>query len=290
MLRLACFISYFMAVAISVAGAPLRSGPAAAGLRPSSAHHSGLREGGSTSDWPAYRHDNRRSGMTEETLSLPLSPAWRYVCPQPPAPAWPLSLRKAHLMDFDYAAAPVVAGGLLVFGSSADDTVRALDARTGAERWHFISDGPVRFAPQLASNRVYFGSDDGCVYCLEAATGKPVWIFNTAPADEALIGNGRMISRWPIRTGVLVHDNLVFAVAGMWPAEGIYVYALDAASGKIVWCNDTSGLAARGIGQPWDAGDPHRGEFSFLGPTPQGALLASRDFLIAPLGLNAPAY
>lgn len=40
-------------------------------------------------DWPAYRHDARRSSVTDETLRFPLHLAWRYQCVQPPAPAFP---------------------------------------------------------------------------------------------------------------------------------------------------------------------------------------------------------
>ncbi|MBI2437463.1 MAG: PQQ-like beta-propeller repeat protein, partial [Lentisphaerae bacterium] len=207
-----------------------------------------------------YRHDARRSAVTEESLSFPLAPAWTYICPQPPAPAWPDPFRLLNRMDFDYAPALAIAGGIVCFGSSADDTVRALDVKTGLEKWRFIAGGPVRLAPQIANGKVYFGSDDGFVYCLDAGSGKPVWKFRAAPADERFIGNHRMISRWPVRTGVLVADGVVYAVAGMWPAEGIFVYALAADTGKVLWCNDTAG------------------------GMPQGALLASRDILLVPNG------
>ena len=50
-----------------------------------------------------------------------------------------------------------------------------------------------------------------------------------------------MISRWPIRTGVLVLGDVAYFAAGMWPSEGIYLWALDAATGRRIWCNDTSG-------------------------------------------------
>ena len=172
--------------------------------------------------------------------------------------AWPDPFRLVNRMDFDYAPALAIAGGLVCFGSSADDTVRALDAKTGEEKWHFITGGPVRFAPQIGKGRVYFASDDGFVYCLEAATGKLVWKFIAAPYDERIVGNHRMISRWPIRAGVLVADGVVYAVAGMWPGEGVFVHALEAETGTPLWCNDT------------------------VGGTPQGALLLGGDVLLVP--------
>ena len=38
-------------------------------------------------DWPAYRHDVRRSAETDETLPCPLRLAWEYRCAQAPRPA-----------------------------------------------------------------------------------------------------------------------------------------------------------------------------------------------------------
>lgn len=240
-------------------------------------------------DWPAYKHDVQRSSVTDETLTLPLRQAWKYIPAQPPRPAWSEAIRPPYQMDFDYAPHPVIAGGMVFFGSSADDTVRALDERTGVEKWRFITGGPIRFAPQIEKGKVYVASDDGFVYCLEFATGKPLWTFRAAPEDERLIGNRRMISRWPIRTGILVDNGTVYCVAGIWPAEGVYVYALEADTGKVVWCNDKGGYLYKSIGETWRAGDPHAGEFTMFGLTPQGALLANQHTLLVPLGYNMPA-
>ena len=38
--------------------------------------------------WPTYRHDNRRSGVTDERLTLPLERTWCYTSPALPQPAW----------------------------------------------------------------------------------------------------------------------------------------------------------------------------------------------------------
>ena len=96
------------------------------------------------------------------------------------------------------------------FGSSADDQVRAIDLASGMPVWSFSTEGPVRLAPTIDKGRAYFGSDDGGVYCLDAVTGKEIWRFNAA-TDHAqrLPGNGRVISKFPIRTGILVQDNLL---------------------------------------------------------------------------------
>jgi hypothetical protein len=47
-----------------------------------------------------------------------------------------------------------------------------------------------------------------------------------------LLGNDRMISRWPARGGPVVADEVVYFAAGIWPSEGVYVVALDRSSGE----------------------------------------------------------
>jgi len=233
------------------------------------------------SDWPAYKKDANRSGITDEKLEFPLRAVWVYEPSQAPRPAWPEPGREMHRIDFDYAYQPVAAGGLVYFGSSADDTIRAIDAATGRPRWQFTTGGPVRLAPHVADGRCYAASDDGFAYCLDAATGKLLWKFRAAPSARKLIGNGRMISRWPCRSGILVCDDVVYVTAGMWPSDGVYVYALDAATGKVIWCNDTSGAMFMLY--------PHGGATAIGGVAPQGYLLASRDVLLVPTGRSVPA-
>lgn len=231
-------------------------------------------------DWPAYDKDSQRSAVSREQLSLPLHPVWIHRAAQRPRPAWSEPGRTANMFDFDTAFQPVVAGGMVYFGSSADDTLYALSAVNGTVRWTYTTGGPIRFAPQIAEGRCYFASDDGVAYCLDAQTGTPIWVFQAAPENRMIAGNGRMISRWPCRSGVLVHDQTVFLTAGMWPAEGTYFYALDARNGKPKWTNDT--LNAIYLSYPHDG-------VSFGGPTPQGYLVTDGKTLLVPTGQSAPA-
>jgi outer membrane protein assembly factor BamB len=236
---------------------------------------------GAAEDWPAYKHDAGRSGVTAEALDFPLAQTWARRPNQPPAPAWVQPGKEMHRMDFDYAPQPVVAGGLVYLASSSDDTVRAFKADTGEFIWRFITDGPLRFAPAIADGRAYVASDDGWVYCLNAATGALVWRFHAAPGDDQLLGNDRMISRWPSRSGPIVTDGIVYCTAGMWPTEGVYIYALDAATGEEIWCNDSSGELYLDL--------PHPGASGFSGVAPQGYLLVRGDALLVATGRCVPA-
>ncbi len=114
-------------------------------------------------------------------------------------------------------------------------SVRALDTRSGAERWTFFADGPVRFAPVAAGGKVYAGSDDGYLYCLDAQTGAVAWKFRGAPTDRPdrrQLGNGHLVSFWPVRGGPVVVEGVVYFGAGIWPTFGVFLHALDAKTGE----------------------------------------------------------
>lgn len=224
-------------------------------------------------DWPTYRADAHRSGVASTSLGLPLAGAWTARVGGAPQPAWPGPAKRdaySRVEDlsprllFDRAFHVAVAGGVVVFGSSADEHVHALDAETGQELWSWATEGPVRFAPALHAGRAYVGSDDGAVYCLDARTGALEWSRRVAPLDRRVPGNGRMISVWPVRTGVVVHDGAVYATAGIFPSERVYVAAFEAGTGDTRWLRD----------------------FTDMGP--QGYLLATAEHLYVPSGRDAP--
>ena len=230
-------------------------------------------------DWPCFRKDARRSAATTEQLAFPLATTWVHNGAKP-RPAWPEPGRTVNWFDFDYADQPVAAGGLVVFGSSSEDTVYALKAADGQTAWTFTSDAPVRLAPQLLEGMCYFASDDGTVYCLNAQTGALMWSHRNFTGNRMISGNGRMISRWPCRSGVLVIGDTVYSTAGMWPSEGTSFFALDRLTGKVRWCNDTCNADYQLF--------PHDG-LSYGGPTPQGDMLSDGKILLVPTGQGAPA-
>ncbi len=236
---------------------------------------------GSWADWPTYRYDSGRNGASPEALEAPLHLQWTYTPRHAPQPAWPEPGRELHRMAFDYAFDVAIGNGAVYFGSSADHKVCALDLATGRERWTFFTEGPVRFAPAVEGDRVFVASDDGRLYCLSAADGKLLWKVRGGPRDARLMGNEQMVSRWPLRSGVAVKDGIVYFSAGMWPAEGVYVYALRAEDGSVVWQNDTSGYMY--------LPQPHPPSQAMTGVTPQGYIAVHEDQLFIPTGRNAPA-
>ncbi len=226
-------------------------------------------------DWPTYRHDAAHSGVAPESLGDNLALQWSYVPLHPPDPAWPATAEEMPRMHADNAFHVAVAEGRVFFGSSVTDEVTAIDVASGKIVWSFLTEGPVRFAPTVSNDRVYVGSDDGYVYCLKAGDGTLVWKYRPGPSDEKVLGNERMISLWPVRTSVLVDQGTVYCGAGVFPYEGIYICALNADDGSVVWKNDTIGDRAH--------------ELAFGGLTPHGYLLASSDILYVPAGRAMPA-
>lgn len=225
-------------------------------------------------DWPQWRHDAGRSARSPLAVPETLHLRWQRALP-PLRPAF-----NNPRLQFDRGYEPVVAGKTLFVGSSRDDGVRAFDTDTGRETWRFTADGPVRFAPAAWRDRLFVGSDDGRLYCLDAATGVPVWTFQAVPSNRKVLGNGRLISVWPVRGGPVVADDRVYFAAGVWPMEGVFVYCLDAATGRVVWLNDRTGHLY-GI-------QPHAAE-AIGGLSPQGYLLVHGDDLVVPCGTALPA-
>ncbi len=228
----------------------------------------------SAEDWPMYRHDAGRRGVTQESLPKDSQLAWIRELP-PLKPAFNNSR-----LQFDAGYEPIVAGGHLLIASSRTDSVTAYDTRTGKQLWRFFTDGPVRFAPAVWQDLVCFGSDDGCLYCIELATGKLRWKHRAVPSQRRLLGNQRLISVWPVRGGPVVADGKVYFAAGVWPFEGVFVYAMDIASGDVVWRNDRMGYL---FGQ-----QPHNTQ-AIGGLAPQGYLVIDGDDLVVPCSTAYPA-
>ncbi|HNY27305.1 MAG TPA: PQQ-binding-like beta-propeller repeat protein [Candidatus Sumerlaeota bacterium] len=189
--------------------------------------------------WPSYRNDSVHSAVTTETLTPPLWRSWTFKPKAGPRPTGTATNENLSGSPDDLAFQVVSGEGLAFFGSSSEDSVYALDLETRQQRWVFSTEGPVRRAPFYDREKLFFGSDDGTVYCLKAATGRLIWKHRVGPASERLLGNGRMISVWPVRTGVLVHDDVVYFAAGVLPSEGLYVGALRVSDGQEVWLKDS---------------------------------------------------
>jgi len=137
---------------------------------------------------------------------------------------------------------PVLGNGLLYF-ANANDTVVALDPKTGEMKWNFHRSpvGGMSIAgyagPAVRGNRVYFAFSDGNVMALDAMEGLPLWqpIDLAAEAEQA---QGVEIPQYFDVDTTPVVDMIS---AGLTVFVGSYaggMFALDALSGAQVWFND----------------------------------------------------
>ncbi len=229
------------------------------------------------SSWLTYRANASRTAFHSSSLDDNLDVAWTYQSRMAPSPAWPRSIR----MPFDRAQHTVVARGKVFFGSSVDGRIFALDLLTGKRVWTVATDGPIRFAPAIWKDRLLVGSDDGFLYALALADGRQLWKKRGGPDGRMVMGNGRLVSKWPARGGPVVMDDVVYFAAGIWPTDGIYLYALNPENGETIWLNSESG--SRYMAQP------HGGAEAMSGASAQGYLVVSGDQLLVPTGRAIPA-
>jgi len=236
---------------------------------------------GDTSNWPAYMHDAERSGRTSATLPDELTLLWTDHTTGSPAPAWPTNDRQIE----DRVNQPILLRDKVIFGDSNSGQVFAFSMTECRLLWTFSTEGPIRYAPVAWQDRLFIASDDGFLYAIDSEDGSLLWKQRGGPDDRLILGNERLISKWPARGGpALVEEDgraIVYFAAGIWPSDGIYLYALDAASGDILWQNDDSGY----INMP----QPHGGAVAESGISAQGYLVASNDRLLVPTGRAVPA-
>jgi outer membrane protein assembly factor BamB len=227
-------------------------------------------------DWPMWRYDAGRCAASPEELPAQIHLQWvRELAP--PKPAWP---RSQDRLQFDASYEPVVAGKTIFVGSMVCDRVTAYDTETGFEKWRFYTDGPVRFAPVVYKDKLYFACDDGYLYCLNAKNGSLIRKLLGGPAQNKVLGNDRLISMWPMRGGPVLYEGKIYFAASIWPFMGTFIYAIDAETGDTIWTNSGSGSTY--------LLQPHKSP-AFAGVAPQGYLVATQDKLLVSGGRSVPA-
>ncbi len=105
--------------------------------------------------------------------------------------------------------------GNLVFASSMDGGLYALDVKDGSIIWKFDTPEAVDIFMVKGGDTIYFGDLGGKFYANDLTTGKPLWSFST---------NG------PVTGGIVTEGGRVYF--GCWDCN---LYCLDAGSGSLVW-------------------------------------------------------
>jgi len=189
-------------------------------------------------EWPTYRYDTHRSGATPAALRLGDTPQ---VLWSVQAAALQRSVPAQDWDENPFLSGPLTAltaAQGLVFVAAADEhRVAALDAVSGQARWTFTAGGRIDTPPTVQDGLCLFGSHDGWVYCLEAASGRLAWRFRAAPSDALMMAYGQMESPWPAPGSILVRDGVAYFAAGRHPCSdtGVRVFAARARTGDLLW-------------------------------------------------------
>jgi outer membrane protein assembly factor BamB len=181
-----------------------------------------------SADWPQFLGPQRNGTY----VGPPLATKWPAGGPKK---AWEKPLGQGF-------AGPVVVGDrVIVFHRVGnEEVVDALDAKTGAARWHFayptayrddfgFDEGP-RAVPVVAGNRVYTFGAEGQLHAIDLAAGKKIWSVDTR-------------ARFKVRKGFfgaagspLVEDGRVIAnVGGTDGDKPAGIVAFNAETGAVMW-------------------------------------------------------
>ncbi len=124
--------------------------------------------------------------------------------------------------------------GHVVYFGTEDGTVHSVefygtvDVERREKRWEYRTNGAVRTSPALWDDRVFVGSDDGNLYCLDRWSGDEVWRFET---EEE------------IRSSPAVDEERVY-----FGGVDDTVYSVSVESGDEVWSVDTDGSVRGAVG------------------------------------------
>jgi outer membrane protein assembly factor BamB len=172
----------------------------------------------SSASWTSANGDNAgRRAATATELDARTIPRLRV--------RWRFRVRSSGTGFGAITSNPVIRGDAVYFQDS-DSSVYALDAGSGALRWKATfkapNDGPNGVS--ISGSRVY-GATDTTVFALDAATGRRLWSRRLVTRFEQFIAITPVVDR----------GRVYVSTQGVPPGGRGAVYALSAATGKVVW-------------------------------------------------------
>ncbi|MDZ4288026.1 MAG: PQQ-binding-like beta-propeller repeat protein, partial [Prosthecobacter sp.] len=191
-------------------------------------------------DWPQFL------GPQRDGIADAAEPALPDTLPADLKPLWQVAAGSGF-------AGPVVAAGkLILFHREGGDMVtQAFDARTGKEVWRasYVTDyvdsfgfdnGP-RAVPSIQGGKVFTHGPEGRVTAYDFASGKELWVFDTASAVNSQQG---FFGRAP--SPLVVGDRVIIAAGGSKDGQPAGLIALETATGKLAWnaVEDEAGYAS----------------------------------------------
>jgi len=163
-------------------------------------------------------------------------------------PAWIFQTEIVETME----TSPIVVNGIM-YVTTAFSHAYALDAKTGAEIWHYKHNmgpittfccGPNNRGVAVYDDMVYLGTLDAKLVALDAKTGKVVWEQQIADPE---LGYSETMAPTAVNGKILIGTN-----GGEYGIRG-FVKAYDAKSGELMWTFNTIPEDSVGVWATHDA-------------------------------------
>lgn len=155
--------------------------------------------------WAAYLHDDSRSNISTDKVTLPLSVSWtKDVSP----------FKFYNVFPKEQLSSPAISGGVLYVGSE-NERFYTLDLKSGKVIWKFDAEYVIEAPPAVSGDHVCFGSSNGILRCLDKATGKLLWSYQ---------------ARSEILSSPVINDGRVY-----FSSSDDKLYALSLATGEKLW-------------------------------------------------------
>ncbi len=126
-----------------------------------------------SADWSMFRGDLNRTGVASGDWT-PIQVTWNFST------------------DGSIKSSPALSNGI-VYITSYDNYVYALDEDTGAKLWSFKMGGDIYASPVVSDGAVFVGSQDGKLYALNSTTGAEIWskfFINGYHTSTAAVADG----------------------------------------------------------------------------------------------------
>ena len=134
-----------------------------------------------------------------------------------------------------------------------------------------MANGRIDSPPTYYQGRLFFGSADGWLYCVDATDGRLAWKFRAGPEERMLVSDGRVESVWPVHGSVLIENDTIYCLAGrsLFLDGGMYMSLLDPRTGKLI------------AAHTWDDVDPETGKSMQLSNEGLKMVPSNSDLLVS---------
>ncbi len=119
-----------------------------------------------------------------------------------------------------------------IYVGSQDTYLYCLNARTGDLVWRFKTGGRIESSPAIVNGSVYVVSDDGYIYCLSATNGSSIWTKYIGSDYPTVFNSIQIVRSSPTVIGGKVYVGSVDS----------NLYCLNAQTGSTQWIYKTGGI------------------------------------------------